>query len=60
MRRLIEILLGIDPAPWAEGGSWHVQFLSLPKHGWAVLLLAAVPLAAWGVMLLYRREGRTL
>src|SRR3954470_14874545 len=60
MRRLLEILLGIDPAPWAEGGSWHVQFLSLPKHGWAVLLLAAVPLAAWGVMLLYRREGRTL
>src|SRR3954469_3115770 len=60
MRRLLEILLGIDPAPWAEGGSWHVQFLSLPRHGWAVLLLAAVPLAAWGVMLLYRREGRTL
>ena len=60
MRRLIEILLGIDPAPWAEGGSWHVQFLSLPKHGWAVLLLAAIPLTAWGVMLLYRREGRTL
>lgn len=60
MRRLIEILLGIDPAPWAEGGSWHVQFLSLPRHGWAVLLLAAIPLAAWGVMVLYRREGRTL
>src|SRR3954465_3475727 len=60
MRKLIEILLGIDPAPWAEGGSWHVQFLSMPKHGWAVVLLAALPLAAWGVLYLYRREGRSL
>src|SRR5215213_3325131 len=60
MRRFFEILLGIDRAPWAEGGDWHVQFLSFPKHGGAVLLLAAIPLAAWGVLYLYRREGRNL
>src|SRR5687768_5510720 len=60
MRNVLEHLLGIDPAPWAEGGSWRVQFLSFPKGGAALLLLVALPLAAWGTLYLYRREGRNL
>src|SRR5688572_16118593 len=60
MRRLFEILLGIEPAPWADGGDWHVRFLAFPKGGAALALLLAVPLAVWGVLWLYRREGRSL
>jgi hypothetical protein len=60
MRNVLQHLLGIDPAPWADGGSWRVQFLSFPKHGGALLLLAAVVLGVWGVLYLYRREGRNL
>jgi hypothetical protein len=61
MRNVLEHLLGIDHAPWGEGGAdWHVQFLSFPRHGGAVLLLAAVAFAAWGVLYLYRRENRNL
>src|ERR671912_366777 len=60
MRRLLEILLGIEPAPWADGGDWHVRFLASPKGGALLALLIAIPLAAWGVLYLYRREGRNL
>ena len=60
MRKLLELLLGIDPAPWADGGDWHVRFLAFPKGGAALALLVALPLAAWGVLYLYRREGRSL
>src|ERR671916_3441268 len=60
MERLLQNLLGIDRAPWAAGGDWNVQFLSFPKGGGALLLLLAVPLAAWGVLYLYRLEGRNL
>src|SRR5688572_2507746 len=60
MQKLIQFLFGIEPAPWASGGDWHVQFLSMPKHGWALVLLCAIPLAAWGILYLYRREGRNL
>lgn len=60
MRKFFDLLLGIDRAPWAEGGDWHVQWLALPRHGAALLLLLALPLTAWGVLHLYRREGRNL
>lgn len=60
MRRLFEILLGVEPAPWADGGDWHVRFLAFPTGGAALALLLALPLAAWGVLYLYRREGRSL
>ncbi len=60
MRKLIELLLGIDPAPWADGGGWRLQWLALPRHGWALVLLLALAAGAWGVLYLYRREGRNL
>src|SRR4051812_3518288 len=60
MNSLLHHLFGIDPAPWAAGGEWHVRFLSMPRGGAALLLLVALPLAAWGGMYLYRREGRNL
>src|SRR5262245_48025813 len=60
MHRLIEILLGIKPAPWTEGGSWRLEFLSLPRHDRMLMLLVAIALSIWVVMFLYRREGRNL
>ena len=60
MRKLFEFLFGIEPAPWADGGDWQVRFLALPKGGAALALIVALPLAAWGVLYLYRREGRSL
>ena len=40
MRRLLEIFLGIKPAPWAEGGSWRLEWLSMPKHDKLLVLQA--------------------
>ena len=60
MRRLIEILLGVDPAPWAEGGGWRLEWLAWPRGDWTLAILFAIAAATWGVMWLYRREGRNL
>ena len=60
MRRLVEILFGVDPAPWTEGGQWRLEWLALPRHGWALFAVIAVAVAAVGVLWLYRREGRNL
>ena len=60
MRRLLEIFLGIKPAPWAEGGSWRLEWLSMPKHDKLLMLIVLAAAATWGVMYLYRREGRSL
>src|SRR4051812_8097390 len=60
MHRLIEILFGIKPAPWSEGGSWRVEWLSLPHHDRMLMMLVGIGLSIWFVMFLYRREGRNL
>src|SRR4051794_18203984 len=60
MNRLFHILLGIKPAPWAEGGSWRIEWLAMPRHDRLFLLVVVVLLGAWGVLYLYRREGRNL
>ena len=60
LQRLFQRLLGIDPGPWTEGGGWRVEWLALPRRDWALLLAAGVAVAVWGVMYLYRREGRNL
>jgi hypothetical protein len=60
MRRLIHILLGVDPAPWAEGGSWRLEWLAWPRGDWALAALLFIIAATWGVLWLYRREGRNL
>src|SRR5436190_1786087 len=60
MNKLLQILLGIKPAPWSAGSSWRIDWLALPKHDKLLILLAGVALATWGVLWLYRREGRSL
>lgn len=60
MRRVIDWLLGIDPAPWAQGGQWRLRWLALPQHGAALAAGAAVLVAAVAILHLYRREGRGL
>jgi hypothetical protein len=60
MRRLLEILFNIKPAPWAKGGDWKVEFLGMPTHDRLLLLLLCVIVATIGVAYLYKREGRSL
>ncbi|MFW6125422.1 MAG: hypothetical protein ACOC46_04670, partial [Pirellulales bacterium] len=54
--RLIEYLLGIEPAAAGEGTQWHVSFAP-PWAPWVLLLfvIGAVALILW----LYAREGTT-
>src|SRR5256885_5130338 len=60
MHRLIEILFGIKPAPWTEGGSWRLEWLALPRHDRKLMMLVGIGLSIWLVMFLYRREGRNV
>src|SRR3954469_5909518 len=60
MRRLIQILLGVDPPPWAEGGGWRLEWLAWPRGDWTLAILFFIAAATWGVLWLYRREGRNL
>src|SRR5436190_5094488 len=60
MHRLLEILFGIKPAPWTEGGSWRLEWLALPRHDRMLMMLVGIGLSIWLVMFLYRREGRNL
>ncbi len=58
--KLIQFLFNIEPAPWTEGGETRFDWLNLPRHDGALLLLAGAIVAALGVLYLYRRDGRTL
>ena len=60
MDRLIHIFLGIKPAPWTQGGSWRLEWLALPQHDRMLMMLVGIGVAVWGVLYLYRREGRNL
>lgn len=60
MQKLLNFILGIKAAPWAQGGRWHVEWSAMPKHDLALLLLCSVLLAAVGVLWLYKKEGRSL
>ena len=51
-------LLGVEPEDWAEGGSWSLRWLGLPRGGDTVFMIllgsvAVIALFWW----LYRREG---
>jgi hypothetical protein len=60
MRSVIEQLLNIKPSSWTEGGRWHLEWLSLPRHDAGLLAAVAVAAAVWMIWFLYRREGRSL
>src|SRR6185436_3488086 len=51
-------LLGLKQAPeWVSGGSWQIQFHSLPQGLWAVGLAGVALAAIAGVWYLYRGEA---
>lgn len=60
MQRLLDFFLGIKPSQWAEGGTRRLEWLEMPKHDKLFLLLLAVAFAGYGVLWLYRKEGRGL
>jgi hypothetical protein len=60
MHRVIDILLGLKPSPWAQGGDRHLEWLEMPRHDRLFLLILAAAAVVWGVMYLYRKEGRGL
>ena len=37
---LAKQLFGVKPASWAAGGSWRFEFLAMPKHDFALLVIA--------------------
>ena len=60
MNRLLDILLGLKPTPWTEGGARRLEWLEMPKHDRLFLLMLLMAGGVWGVLYLYRREGRGL
>jgi hypothetical protein len=53
----LQLLLGLKKVPdWASGGSWSIQFQSLPEGLWAVGCAALAVAAVAGVWYLYRTE----
>jgi hypothetical protein len=61
MSEFVRWLLGLKQAPdWAEGGSWHIQFHSLPQGLWGVGCIGLAVLAVAGVWYLYRGELSTV
>jgi hypothetical protein len=60
MNRFADMLLGLKPTPWTEGGARHLEWLEMPKHDKLLLLMLGIAAAVWGVLYLYRREGRNL
>src|ERR1700754_601676 len=61
MSDFVRWLLGLKQAPdWVSGGSWHIEFHSLPQGIWAVALSALAVLAVVGVWYLYKSEVSTV
>ena len=57
MNEFASWLLGLKQVPdWAAGGSWQIQFHTLPQGLWAVACLALALLGLVGVWYLYRTE----
>ena len=60
MTDFLNTLLGLNPSPWTEGGARHLEWLEMPKHDKLFLLGLGITAAVWGILYLYRREGRSL
>jgi Protein of unknown function (DUF1194) len=60
LQRLIQFMLNIHPSSWTQGGQWRLEWLSMPKHDMALLMATCIALVAWMVMVVYRREGKSL
>jgi hypothetical protein len=61
MNDFLRWLLGLKQAPdWVSGGTWQIQFHSLPQGAWAVGLSIAAVLGIVGIWYLYRSEPSTV
>ncbi len=60
MHQVIEKLLNVRPSSWTQGGRWHLDWLSLPRHDAGLLGAIGVAAAVLLIWYLYRREGRSL
>jgi hypothetical protein len=58
---LLRWLLGLEPAPWPEGGGgWALDLLALPRGDGLFGLLVVAALVIAGLFVLYRLEARRL
>jgi hypothetical protein len=60
MHSLLQYLLHLHPASWAEGGTWRLELVALPKHDGLLALLLFVAIGLWAILMLYRRDARRL
>ncbi len=58
MKRLWDILFGLDRSSWTEGGRWTLDWISLPTGDRMLLLLAILALFAGGLAVIYRWDAR--
>ena len=56
MQRWSEILFGIEPTSWAEGGRWSLDWLALPRGDTMLIVLACLLGIVVGLWWLYRRQ----
>ena len=57
---LLQYLLHLHPASWAQGGQWRLELVALPKHDGLLALILFVIIGIWAILMLYRRDARRL
>ena len=60
MRKLLEILLGIDPSDWAGAERYAIEWAGAPGGDRGLLALLGTAVCLGALYFLYRRDGRAL
>ena len=60
MRKLLEILLGIDPPDWAGAERYALEWAGAPGGDGGLLALLGAGVCLGALYFLYRRDGRAL
>ncbi|RLS51684.1 MAG: VWA domain-containing protein [Planctomycetota bacterium] len=58
MKRLWDMLFGLDRSSWTEGGRWRLDWISLPAGDRMLLLLAVLAILVSGLTMVYRWDAR--
>ncbi len=58
MKRLWDILFGLDRSSWTEGGRWSLDWISLPTGDRMLLLLTVLAVFTGGLAVVYRWDAR--